>query len=88
MGTSLRMLAAVSALGILPAGHAAQEQKPGNDRVRMEYGAMAKQCVQLSGDARTACLKDAQARKGAPAKMDIQKPDRMRPEPAKHDAGK
>lgn len=88
MKESLMVLAAVSAIGVLPASHAAQEQMPGKDRVRTEYGATDKRCVHLSGDARTACLKDAQAQKGAPARVDVQKPDRMRPEPVKPDAKK
>jgi hypothetical protein len=84
----MTIITAIAVLGISGIVHAAQEQKPGQDRMQSAHDAAVKKCERLKGDAREACLKDAQAKKGAPAKADVQKPDRMQPEPAKPDTKK
>lgn len=61
MKKSMMMIAMVSAFGMTAAGYAAQpEPKSGQDRTRSEYTDSAKKCDGLKGDARSACLKDAQ----------------------------
>jgi hypothetical protein len=60
MKNSMMMIAVISALGMTAAAHAQMEQKPAQDRARSEYADPAKKCDGLKGDARTACLNDAQ----------------------------
>ena len=78
MKNSMMMIAVISCLGMTAAAHAQLEQKPGQDRVRSEYADPAKRCDGLNGDARTACLKDAQKAvkddmKSAPKAPDMNK---------------
>lgn len=60
MKNSMMMIAVISALGLSAVSHAQTEPKTGQDRIRSEYADPAKKCDGLNGDARTACLKDAQ----------------------------
>lgn len=56
----MTVVAVMAVTGLFAPGHAAQqERKDGKDRVRMEYGAVARKCDSLKGDARITCLKDA-----------------------------
>ncbi len=62
MSNGMVIVAVMSVVGLSGLGHAAQpEQKTGQDRVRAEYANAAKKCDGLGGEARKACLKDAQA---------------------------
>lgn len=60
MKKSMMMIAVISTLGMTTSIYAQQEQKAAPDRVRSEYADPAKKCDGLNGDARTACLKEAQ----------------------------
>lgn len=60
MKNSMMMIAVISALGMAAVSHAQTQQKAGQDRARAEYADPAKKCDGLKGDARTACMKDAQ----------------------------
>lgn len=60
MKNSMMTIAVISALGMTAAAHAQMDQKSGPDRTRSEYADPARKCDGLAGDARTACLKDAQ----------------------------
>ncbi len=76
MKNSMMMIAVISAFGMTAVSHAQTQQKAGHDRA--EYVDSAKKCVGLSGDARTACLKDAQQQgkgdmKSAPKTLDTRK---------------
>lgn len=78
MKKRMMMFAVISTLGMTAAVQAQPEQKPGQDRVRSEFADPAKKCDGLNGDARTACLKDAQ-KSGKPG----MKPAPKAPEPKK-----
>ena len=59
MNNCMTVVAVMAVTGLFAPGHAAQpERKDGKDRVRMEYGAVARKCDGLKGDARITCLKD------------------------------
>lgn len=60
MKNSMMMIAVISTLGLTAVSHAQTAPKTGQDRTRSEYTDPAKKCDGLKGDARTACLKDAQ----------------------------
>lgn len=65
MKNCLMVVAVMAVAGLSVPGHAAQpEQKAGKDRVRMEYGAVARPCDGLQGDARVTCLKEARVAGG------------------------
>lgn len=62
MKNGVMIVAVMSAVSLSGLGHAAQpEQKTGQDRVRVEYGATARKCEGLSGEVRRACLEDTRA---------------------------
>lgn len=60
MKKNMMMIAVISTFGMTAAVHAQPERKPGQDRARSEFSDPAKKCDGLNGDARTACLKEAQ----------------------------
>lgn len=60
MKSIMMMIAVISALGMTAVSHAQTQPKAGQDRSRAEYADPAKKCDGLKGDARTACMKDAQ----------------------------
>lgn len=72
MKNSMMTIAVISALGMAAAAHA-QTPSTGQDRARSESADPAKKCDGLKGDARTACLKDAQK----PAKDDMKSPPKV-----------
>lgn len=78
MKKRMMMIAVISTFGLTTLSHAQPEPKTGQDRVRSEYADPAKKCDALSGDARTACLKDTQKSgkddmKSAPKAPDMKK---------------
>ncbi len=60
MKSSMMMIAVISVLGMTAVSHAQTQPKAGQDRARVEYADPAKKCDGLKGDARSACMKDAQ----------------------------
>lgn len=88
MKKTMIIIATISAIGISGLAQAAQESRPGQERMKSAYDAAVKKCAGKKGDQREDCLKEAQEKKGAPAKTDVRKQDRIQPEPMKSDMKK